>query len=49
MRAESRDRVKDDRDAHRLPLCTLVQLNDDGEGGYELLLISELGQEIIAP
>jgi hypothetical protein len=49
MAAERRDRVRDDRDSVRLPLCTLVQLFDDGEDGYELWLISELGQKIIAP
>jgi hypothetical protein len=49
MTIDRRDRSKEDRDAVRLPLCVLVQLNEDGEGGYELLLISELGQKIIAP
>jgi hypothetical protein len=49
MTADRCDRSKEDKDAVRLPLCVLVQLNDDGEGGYELLLISELGQKIIAP
>jgi hypothetical protein len=42
-------RAKDDRDAVRLPLCTIVQLIDDDDGDYELLLFSELGQKIIAP
>jgi hypothetical protein len=49
MTVDRRDRSKEDRDAVRPPLCVLVQLNEDGEGGYELLLISELGQKIIAP
>jgi hypothetical protein len=49
MTVDRRDRSKEDRDAVRLPLCVHVQLNDDGEGVFELPLISELGQKIIAP
>jgi hypothetical protein len=44
-----RERADDDRNAVRLPLITIVQLLDDGEGGYELQLFSELGQKIIVP